>query len=132
MRGRKHSQLVPSPNIPQVMSDVMGECALMQTGPEQQKVSRQDETFPPNTAHLQAPCCTHTCCAAPTPPHTRARERRHPRPASKHSSGRLSFQLFLPFISRLDSIFSSMPPPALFLLAALFRVSLNWGVCPSH
>lgn len=91
----------------------MGECALMQTGPEQQKVWRQVETFPPNTAHLQAPCCTHTCCAAPTPPHTRARERRHPRPASKHSSGRLSFRLFLPFISRLDSIFSSMPTPPL-------------------
>lgn len=59
----KHGPSVPLANIPEVISDVTGECVLMQTGPDQHEVPTQVE---PNTAHLQAPSFTHThtCCTA--------------------------------------------------------------------
>lgn len=72
----KHGPSVPLANIPEVVSDVTGECVLMQTGPDQHEVQTQVER---NTAHLQAPSFTHThllhCCCFP---HTRARHHPHP------------------------------------------------------
>lgn len=69
----KHGPSVPLANIPEVISDVTGECVLMQTGPDQHEVQTQVE---PNTAHLQAPSFTHThllhCCCFP---HTHMRAR---------------------------------------------------------